>query len=87
MNTLRSLPQLRPYQREVARAVVESVRRRRGLTFSVEIARQGGKNEVSARIELLLLARSRRLYPEIQPFEPWIRKNAAKLVEAMDRAG
>ena len=49
---------LRPYQREVARAVVQSVRNASGLTFSVEIARQGGKNELSAHIELLLLTLS-----------------------------
>jgi hypothetical protein len=46
---------LRPYQVEVDRAVLDSVLNRRGLTFSVEIARQGGKNELSAQIELLLL--------------------------------
>ncbi len=49
------LPQLRPYQLEIGRAVFESVRHRRGLTFTVEIARQGGKNELSAQLELLLL--------------------------------
>lgn len=49
---------LRPYQREVARAVLDSVRSRAGHTFSVEIARQGGKNELSAHIELLLLTLS-----------------------------
>ena len=47
---------LRPYQAEAGRAIVDSVLRRRGLSFSVEIARQGGKNELSARVELLLLA-------------------------------
>ncbi len=46
---------LRPYQLEVARAVADSVVNRRGLTFSVEIARQGGKNELSAQLEVLLL--------------------------------
>ena len=46
---------LRPYQQEVARAVLDSVQRGRGLTFSVEIARQGGKNELSAHLEVLLL--------------------------------
>lgn len=46
---------LRPYQLEVARAVVESIQRGLGLTFSVEIARQGGKNELSAHLEVLLL--------------------------------
>jgi len=47
--------ELRPYQLEVARAVLDSIENRRGLTFSVEIARQGGKNELSAHIEVLLL--------------------------------
>ncbi len=46
---------LRPYQAEVAKAVIESVQCNLGLTFSVEIARQGGKNELSAHIEVLLL--------------------------------
>ncbi|MCK5577027.1 MAG: hypothetical protein KAI14_01810, partial [Dehalococcoidales bacterium] len=46
---------LRPYQQEVALAILDSVFNRKGLTFSVEIARQGGKNELSAQLELLLL--------------------------------
>jgi len=46
---------LRPYQQEVARAVLDSVQNSKGHTFSVEIARQGGKNELSAHLELLLL--------------------------------
>ena len=46
---------LRPYQIEVATAILDSVFHRKGLTFSVEIARQGGKNELSAQLELLLL--------------------------------
>jgi hypothetical protein len=48
---------LRPYQLEAFRAVLDSVLRRRGLSFSVEIARQGGKNELSAQLEALLLLR------------------------------
>ncbi|HJX70031.1 MAG TPA: hypothetical protein VJ441_02940 [Dehalococcoidia bacterium] len=46
---------LRPYQQEVARAILDSIQSHKGLTFSVEIARQGGKNELSAIIELTLL--------------------------------
>jgi len=46
---------LRPYQREVALAVLDSVFGKKGLTFSVEMARQAGKNELSAQLELLLL--------------------------------
>lgn len=47
--------ELRPYQLAIARAVLGSIEDGRGLTFSVEIARQGGKNELSAHIEVLLL--------------------------------
>lgn len=39
---------LRPYQVAVARAIVASVRERRALTLSVMMARQAGKNELSA---------------------------------------
>ena len=46
---------LRPYQRQIAEAVFDSAWRRKGLTFSVMIARQGGKNEISAHIESGLL--------------------------------
>jgi hypothetical protein len=46
---------LRPYQSEIARAVLVSIENNLGLTFSVEIARQGGKNELSAHLEVLLL--------------------------------
>jgi hypothetical protein len=46
---------LRPYQREAASAILDSVFGEKGLTFSIEMARQGGKNELSAQLELLLL--------------------------------
>ncbi len=46
---------LRPYQSEIARAVLNSIENNLGLTFSVEIARQGGKNELSAHLEVLLM--------------------------------
>jgi len=46
---------LRPYQQEIAKAILASIFTRRGFTFSVEIARQGGKNELSAQLEVLLL--------------------------------
>ncbi len=46
---------LRPYQVEAARAVVESVRAGRGDVISVMMARQMGKNQLSAALELYLL--------------------------------
>ncbi len=46
---------LRPYQVEIGRSVLDSILQKRGLEFSVVIARQGGKNELSAQLEVLLL--------------------------------
>jgi hypothetical protein len=40
---------------EPARAIVQSVRQGLGLAFTVVMARQGGKNELSAQLELFLL--------------------------------
>ena len=57
----RALPKLRPYQAEVARAILELTAAREGGSISVLIARQGGKNEISAQVELaLLLTRATR---------------------------
>jgi len=47
---------LRPYQVEAGRAIARSVFQRRGDSISVMMARQAGKNELSAQVELLLLA-------------------------------
>jgi hypothetical protein len=49
---------LRPYQAPAARAIIDSVLNRRGLTFTVVMARQAGKNELSARVETYLLVRN-----------------------------
>src|SRR5437764_13918040 len=67
-----SFPPLRPYQIEVARAILAAGRARDGRTLSVQIARQGGKNEVSAQVELLLLLASGagdliKLAPSLRP--------------------
>ncbi|HHX65913.1 MAG TPA: hypothetical protein GX702_13610 [Chloroflexi bacterium] len=51
---------LRGYQLAPARAIVDSVIRRRGLTFAVMMARQAGKNETAAHVEALLLNYYRR---------------------------
>ncbi len=91
MTARRILPPLRPYQREVAAAVLESVRQRQGLSFSVEIARQGGKNEVSARIELNVLARCRRMavtsIKAAPTFEPQAVISRDRLWQNVKRAG
>lgn len=46
---------LRSYQQAAAQAIVDSVVRRKGLTFVVIFPRQSGKNELQAQIEAYLL--------------------------------
>jgi hypothetical protein len=53
-------PTLRPYQAEAWRAILRSVRGNEGGSISVMMARQAGKNELSAQIEGLLLALNAR---------------------------
>jgi len=48
---------LRTYQLAPARAIVDSVLNRRGLSFAVVMSRQAGKNETSAQVEAFLMLR------------------------------
>jgi len=77
---------LRPYQREIMLAVLESVFARKGLTFSVEIARQGGKNEISAQLELRLLTihmnKSRNIIKCAPTFKP---QTVTSMIRLKDR--
>ncbi len=82
---------LRPYQREIALAVLDSVFGRKGLTFSVEIARQGGKNELSAQLELLLLslyiAQDKNLVKCSPTFKPQTVISMMRLKDRLNDAG
>ena len=82
---------LRPYQLEVARAVMDSIQKGRGLTFSVEIARQGGKNELSAHLEVLLLtlymARGGNIVKCSPTFKPQTIISIERLRERLDEFG
>ncbi len=82
---------LRPYQREIARAVVDSVLNRKGLSFSVMIARQGGKNEISARIETAVLttfAQSGGTSVKAAPtLHPQAQISIRRLKHVLDRTG
>ena len=86
-----AMKQLRPYQLEVGRAVLDSIIGRKGHTFSVEIARQGGKNELSAQLEVLLLTlfmgaggNAVKCSPT---FSPQALISQARLQERLDDAG
>jgi len=82
---------LRPYQREVALAILNSVFGRKGLTFSVEMARQGGKNELSAQLELLLLtlymAEPQNLVKCAPTFKPQTVISMIRLKDRLNNAG
>ncbi len=82
---------LRPYQTEAGLAIMDSVREHKGLTFSVEIARQGGKNELSAQIELLLLAlhahENKNLVKCSPTFKPQTITSMLRLKEKLNMAG
>ena len=82
---------LRPYQQEVAAAVLESVQKREGQTLSVEIARQGGKNELSAMLELTLLTmylgRGGTLIKASPTFKPQTVISMQRLKERLDDYG
>jgi hypothetical protein len=83
--------QLRDYQREVGTAILDSVRHKKGLTFTVEVARQGGKNELSAQLELLLLTlnagRGGQLVKAAPTFKPQALVSLRRLRDRLDDAG
>ena len=82
---------LRPYQQEVAKAVVDSIQNGKGLTFSVEMARQGGKNELSAHLEVLLLtlhmAQGGNMVKCSPTFKPQTIISMQRLKERLDEFG
>ena len=47
--------ELRTYQLEPARAIIDSILNQRGMTFAVVMSRQAGKNELSAQLEAYLM--------------------------------
>ncbi len=82
---------LRPYQTEIGRAILDSVLHGRGRTFTVEIARQGGKNELSAQMEMLLLTlfsvKGGNLVKAAPTFDPQVRISISRLKERLRDAG
>lgn len=86
-----SINSLRPYQKEVATVILESVFGKKGHTFSVEIARQGGKNELSAQLELLLLtlhiAQNKHLIKCSPTFKPQAVISMSRLKDRLNDAG
>jgi hypothetical protein len=86
-----SIKHLRPYQIEAGTAILDSVYNKKGLTFTVEIARQGGKNELSSQLELWLLfdfvGESKNLIKCSPTFKPQTIVSMMRLKEKLTLAG
>ncbi len=82
---------LRPYQAEVFDSIARSIALIQGLTLSVEIARQGGKNELSAHVEMSALAvqasKARNIIKCSPTFEPQAVISMTRLKDHLDHAG
>jgi hypothetical protein len=75
--------QLYPYQEQVGEAIIDSVLRGLGHTFTVMFARQMGKNETSAIIEsyLLFCMDQGTLVKAAPTFKPQIINSRLRLLE------
>ncbi|MDR7613175.1 MAG: hypothetical protein QN210_12280 [Armatimonadota bacterium] len=76
---------LRPYQLAAARAVLESVRHRRGLTVTVLFARQMGKNELSAVLECYLMTAHQLAGGQIVKAAPTFRPQIVTSMQRLER--
>ena len=79
---------LRPYQVEVARAVLASVAEGRGHSLTVMMPCQSGKNQLSAHLEAYLLTRRQRsggsLVKCAPTYRPQVLVSIARLLRALD---
>ena len=75
---------LRPYQVQIARAVMDSVLHHRGLTFVVILPRQSGKNELQAHLFAWLLYRYASAGGRIVSVSPTFKPQT---LNNMDRVG
>jgi hypothetical protein len=76
---------LRPYQVQIGRAVARSISERQGLTFTVLMPRQSGKNELSAQLEAFLLVRRRFLGGSLVKCAPTFRPQALTSIARLRR--
>jgi hypothetical protein len=90
------LPALRSYQSAPGQAIIVSVLQGLGLTFTVEMSRQAGKNELSAQLETAIitaLAHSPQLSPNpttivkaAPTFSPQVQISIRRLQHTLDLA-
>ena len=76
---------LRTYQEQVARAVVDSVMNRKGLTFVMIFPRQSGKNELQAQLEAYLLTLLMNTDAEIVKVSPTWKPQSLNAMRRLER--
>jgi len=76
---------LRRYQRDVLRAVVDSIFKKQGLTFVVMFPRQSGKNELQAQLEVFLLALYEHTGMEIVKVSPTWKPQSLNAMRRLER--
>ncbi len=76
---------LRSYQLEAARAILDSVLERRGLSIVVMFPRQSGKNELQAQIEAYLLALFARRAVEMVKVSPTWKPQSQNAMRRLER--
>ncbi len=74
---------LRPYQLEIADAILDSVIHNRGLTFVVTLPRQTGKNEIQAQLEAYLLVLFSHRDVEMVSVSPTFRPQTLNAMERL----
>jgi hypothetical protein len=77
--------ELRKYQREVARAIVDSIRDQAGRTIVVIFPRQSGKNELQAQIETFLLYMLSQYDTEIVKASPTWKPQSLNAMRRLER--
>jgi hypothetical protein len=79
---------LRPYQAEVARAVLASIAEGRGHSLTVLMPRQSGKNQLSAHLEAYLMTRRQRLGGSLvkcaPTYQPQVLVSISRLTKLLD---
>src|SRR3990170_7690893 len=76
---------LRSYQVEPARAIIESVKQKQGLTFVIMFPRQSGKNELQAQVEAYLLMIFSLFQAEIVKVSPTWKPQSLNAMRRLER--
>ncbi len=76
---------LRSYQRQVMRAVIDSISRRQGLSFVVIFPRQSGKNELQAHLENYLLTAMQMVDTEVVKLSPTWKPQSLNAMRRLER--